>query len=156
MTQFLLDTNLLLGFTRTAPWAIRAREKFDLGSPETMVFTSVICRGEILALAEKNGWGARKRTRLEEVLDNIPTLGINKPTILAAYAQIDAWTHGTVLNSPHKMPAPKPAVSMSQNDLWIAATAHASGATLLSTDTDFRHLHGIWFPFIEVPQGGLP
>jgi tRNA(fMet)-specific endonuclease VapC len=108
----------------------------------------------MLALAEKNGWGDRKRTRLEDVLNRIPTLGVNKPTILAAYAQIDAWTHGALVNSPRDAPPPKPAVSMSQNDLWIAATAHASGATLLSTDTDFRHLHGIWFPFIEVSQGG--
>ena len=28
-----------------------------------------------------------------------------------------------------------------QNDLWIAATALATGATLLTTDTDFDVLH---------------
>lgn len=152
MTQFLLDTNLLVGFTRAAPWALQTRERFALGSPEAIVFTSVVCRGEILALAEKNGWGSKKRTRLESVLDTIPTLDINRPTILAAYARIDAWTHGTAVHAPRDTPPPKPAVSMAQNDLWIAATAHASGSTLLSTDTDFRHLNGIWFPFVEVDQ----
>ncbi len=94
MTRFLLDTNLLLGFTREAPWAIRARAEFNLGDRETMVFTSVICRGEILALAEKNGWGSKKRTRLEQVLNGVPTLDISRRTILDAYARIDAWTHG--------------------------------------------------------------
>ena len=29
---------------------------------------------------------------------------------------------------------------MTQNDLWIAATAHVSRTTLLSTDKDFDHL----------------
>ena len=152
MTRFLLDTNMLLGFTREAPWAIRAREEFNLGDRETMVFTSIICRGEILALAEKNGWGAKKRTRLEQVLNEVPTLDINKQTILDAYARIDAWTHGKPVISPQNTPPPKPAISMKQNDLWIAATAHASSAALLSTDTDFRHLHEIWFEFIHVRQ----
>lgn len=137
----------------TPPWAVRARERFHLGSPQTIILTSAICRGELLALAEKNGWGPKRRTRLETVLDSIPTLDINRPPILSAYAQIDAWTHGKAVDTPHRTPPPKPAVSMSQNDLWIAASAHASGATLLSTDTDFRHLNGIWLPFIEITQG---
>ena len=29
---------------------------------------------------------------------------------------------------------------MAQNDLWIAATAAAPGAVLMTTDTDFDHL----------------
>lgn len=137
MARFLLDSNLLLGFTREAPWAMRARTEFKLGDRETMVFTSAICRGEILALAEKNGWGSDRRALLEQVLKGIPTLDINRPRILDAYARIDAWTHGKPVTSPQSVPPPKPAVSMNQNDLWLAATAHASGATLLSTDTDF-------------------
>ena len=154
MTRFLLDTNLLLGFIREAPWAIRARAEFNLGDRETMVFTSIICRGEILALAEKNGWGSKKRTRLEQVLNEVPTLDINKQTILDAYARVDAWTHGKPVTSPQNTPPPKPAIPMKQNDLWIAATAHASRAALLSTDSDFRHLHEIWLEFIYVSQTG--
>lgn len=152
MTRFLLDTNLLLGFTRQAPWAIRVRAEFNLGDPETMVFTSVICQGEILALAEKNGWGSNRRTHLEQILNEVPTLDISKRTILGAYARIDSWTHGKPVTSPQNAPPPKPAVPMKQNDLWIAATAHVSGAALLSTDTDFRHLDSVWLKFIHVSQ----
>jgi len=76
MMRYLLDTGLLLGFTRKAPWALKVREAHDLGNAENMVFTSVICRGEILALAEKYGWGSEKRTRLEELLRQIPQLDI--------------------------------------------------------------------------------
>ena len=154
MTRILLDTNLLLGFTRKAPWAIRARAEYNLGDPEVIVFTSVICQGEILALAEKNGWGSERRTYLEQVLNEIPTLDINRRTILEAYARIDAWTHGRCVASPQNVPPPKPAVPMKQNDLWIAATAHESGAVLLSTDTDFLHLDDIWLKFIHVSQEG--
>jgi len=31
---------------------------------------------------------------------------------------------------------------MGKNDLWIAATAHVTGATLLTADADFDHLNG--------------
>ena len=152
MTRFLLDTGLLLGFSRSAKWAIKARTEFNLGDQEVMVFTSIICKGEILALAEKNGWGSKRRTHLEKVLNGIPTLDISKRTILDAYARIDAWTHGRPVTSPQNTPPPKPAVPMTQNDLWIAATAHVSGAALLSTDKDFSHLDNIWLKFIYISQ----
>ena len=115
MNRFLLDTGLLLGFSRNAPWAIGARETHDLGDPETMVFTSVICQGEILALAEKNGWGTNRRGRLEQLLDQIPRLNISRKEIIGAYAQIDAWTHGNSVGAPNNAPPPRPAIPMTQN-----------------------------------------
>ncbi len=154
--RFLLDTGMLLGFVRGAPWALQARRKFDLGDEETLVFTSVICQGELLALAEKNGWGKGKRTKLEEVLDSFPTLDISRKSILRTYALIDAWTHGKPVVSPIQTPPPKPAVPMTQNDIWIAATAHASQATLLSTDTGFDHLNNRWINFIYINQNIHP
>jgi predicted nucleic acid-binding protein len=36
---------------------------------------------------------------------------------------------------------------MGKNDLWIAASASLAGATLITTDKDFDHLHG---KFVEV------
>lgn len=152
MSRFLLDTNILLGFVREAAWAIKARADYGLGDSETMVFTSVVCRGEILALAEKLGWGTDKRRRLDDVLETIPTLDINQPAILDAYARIYAWTHGRPVVSPDGGEPPQPARPMGQNDMWISATTHTSNATLLSTDTDFEHLAGIWFEFVHVDQ----
>ena len=149
MKHFLLDTNVLLGLARRAPWARKIME-LDLDSHGVAAYTSVICHGEILALAEKNGWGARKRMELDRILYQLPRLDINHEAILTAYALIDAWTHGKPVASPGGSPPPKPAVSMAKNDLWIAATAHASRATLVSTDADFRHLKHIWIEFIHV------
>ena len=115
-----------------------------------MVVTSVVCQGEILALAEKRGWGEEKRIELASLLAKVPTVDINKQAILNAYALIDAWTHGKSVTAPHDASPPKPAVSMGKNDLWIAATAHASKATLLSTDKNFDHLDGVWLKRIYV------
>ena len=152
MRYFLLDTGLLLGLARKAPWARHTLDQLPLNHQETAAVTSVICRGEILALAEKFGWGEEKRWQLENILNRLPVLDIDRRSILDAYALIDAWTHGKSVDSPKRVPPPKPAVPMTQNDLWIAATAYATEATLVSTDRDFSHLDKVWLRFIHVNQ----
>ena len=152
MRRFLLDTNILLGLTRKAPWARRAYDQFGLGDPDVVSFTSVVCIGEIFAIAERNGWGPKKRTTLERVLAELPALPIKEPNILRAYALIDSWSCGTPVEAPQGTLPPKSAVKMAKNDLWIAATAHASGSVLLSTDRDFEHLDGVWFEFRHIDQ----
>lgn len=152
-TSFLLDTSLLVGLARSANWALRTMDEFELNDRQVFTCTSIICRGEMLALAEKFGWGSAKRALLDGILARLPTVDLNNPSILQAYALIDAWTHGAAVAAPNQTPPPKPARSMGQNDLWIAATAHASKFTLLSADRDFEHLHGIWLDFVYVDQG---
>ena len=152
MQRFLLDTNILLGLAREASWARRAYRHFNLGDPSVISFTSVVCIGEIFAIAERNGWGPKKRTSLERMLAQLPDLPIKDPDILRAYALIDAWSCGSPVTAPGGAPPPKPAAKMAKNDLWIAATAHVTGAILLSTDTDFAHLDGVWFRYEFVDQ----
>jgi len=152
MRRFLLDTNILLGLTREADWARWTYTRFHLGDPDAISFTSIVCKGEILAIAERNGWGPRKRTTLDRMLSEFPDLPIRDPNILRSYALIDAWSRGKSVSAPGEAPPPKPAVPMGKNDLWIAATAHASGAILLSTDGDFEHLDGVWFRYERIDQ----
>ena len=46
---------------------------------------------------------------------------------------------------------------LSKNDLWIAATARANGATLLTTDQDFDALHPALINRIRIdPSSTLP
>ena len=151
MSRYLLDTNMLLGFVRRAAWALKIRDEHNLADPETVVFTSIVCKGEIQALAEKFGWGSNKRSELQRVLGMVPTLYLDDE-VVNAYALIDAWTPGTTVDSPNSAPPPKPAVAMSQNDLWIAATAYAKRSVLISTDGDFDHLKEDWLQLIYVDQ----
>ena len=74
MRYFLLDTGVLLGLARKAPWARHTVDRLPLNDQETAAVTSVICQGEILALAEKLGWGEERRGRLEQILNRLPTL----------------------------------------------------------------------------------
>ena len=156
MRRFLLDTNILLGLARGAPWARWAYNRFGLGNSEVIYFTSVVCVGELRALAEKFGWGQKRRIRLDRLLAEWPALPIKDPDILTAYALIDAWSSGNQVTAPENASPPKSAVKMGKNDLWVAATAHATGAILLSTDGDFEHLDGVWLRYERVDQAATP
>ena len=152
MANYVLDTGLLLGFSKNAPWANRVREECKLFAADATVYTSIVCHGEMLAIAERRQWQEAKRAKLREILKGIPAMGIDAPEILSAYAKISAWTkHGKSVAPSGEKP-PKPAISMAHNDLWVAATAYASRATLLSTDKDFEHMHDIWFPYVYVDR----
>jgi predicted nucleic acid-binding protein len=146
MARYLLDTNLLVGFVRGAPWAARAYSEFKLGDAETIVLTSDICRGELLSLAEQFGWGSGKREKMTEALNQYSSVGIEHASVQEAYAVIDNWTHGRSKSRPSGSVQPlSNARPMNQNDLWIAATAMALKADLLSADHDFDQLDGVFF-----------
>ena len=151
MSRYLLDTNILIGYTRGADWAKAVHNEYNLGDSNVMVFTSSICHGEMLLLAERNKWGKDKKDQLKNILNGITIIDINKESILNAYAMIGAWTQGHAVTT-QKIPPPKPAMPMGQNDLWIAATAHASNATLLSADKKISHLDNVWIKYIYVDQ----
>jgi tRNA(fMet)-specific endonuclease VapC len=57
------------------------------------------------------------------------------PELLDAYVEIDCFSKGR---------------SMGKNDLWIAATAKVTGATLVTSDGDFDHLGNVYFPLAKV------
>lgn len=153
--RFLLDTNMLVGPIRNAPWARRAMSENGLNGPQTLPTTSVVCHGEIMAISERNRWEAKKRAILTELLYEIPAVGIKQQPILRAYARIDAWSCGkSIVDQP--APPPRPARKMDQNDMWIAATAQAIGAILLSADRDFEHLNGIRINHVYVDQREPP
>lgn len=151
MKNALLDTNVLLGWMRETPETIAALAELRERSDIAKLATSVICKGEIWALAKSNGWGAAKRTRLRHLLASLPTFSINAPAVSDAYSSIQTWTRGKSVEAPGGEPPLKPGITMGQNDLWIAATAHARNAPLVSADAAFLRLDGVWIELIQAP-----
>ena len=91
-----------------------------------------ITRGEILYGLERLPTGRRRRTLEEEathVLAQFPCLPVSESTA-DHYARIkrEAESRGTPLD---------------ENDLWLAATAVASGAVLVTSDSDFQRVAGL-------------
>ena len=93
--------------------------------------------GEILSLAQRRGWGAARRQRLVEFVARCEVLPLEYPGIIEDYAELSEVSR---LNGRF----------LGDNNLWIAATARATGVTLLTTDKDFDHLHPKWISCIYI------
>ena len=144
---YLLDTGVLFGFALRQGWAVEAHGRLALGDSSVMVVTSHICLGEIYTIANRRKWGTKKMNELDEFVSQIPSVSIANLDIVRAYGELNHWTHGGTGATLVAHPPPKPARTMADNDLWIAASAHCLQAILVSTDKDFLHLDGKWIDF---------
>ena len=126
----LLDTGVLLLLLRGGERAERIDGEYGLRGSSIRPLISIVTHGEIRVIATRNNWGDARREALTKTLDELVTVDINHPTVIAAYVEID------LLSQAH----PDGARNMGKNDLWIAACAKAADATLLTTDGDFDHL----------------
>ena len=135
---YLLDTNILIIYIRFGN-SVRdfIDRNYDPLGVDNKSVVSVVTIGEIKAIAIKNRWGRKKLEKLDEVLENLIVADINTEQIINRYAEIDAFSQGKLEGRKLNLSAR----NMGKNDVWIAATASVLGATLLTADNDFNHLH---------------
>jgi tRNA(fMet)-specific endonuclease VapC len=131
-SSILLDTGIVVLLCRGGEAAERLEARYALSLRRETPLLSVISVGELLAFARNASWGSGKEARLRALLSNFVIVDINREPVLNAYTDISAHVKrdGTPMGQ--------------QNDLWIAATARATGAILLTTDRDFDVLHPAW------------
>jgi len=126
---YLLDTNAISDLMRRDQRVERWMAGLD---PEDRVVTCTIVRGEILFGISKLAQGKR-RTELEETgrrfLEAIHCESVPEPAgdIYAAL----------------KSGREQRGLALDENDLWVAATALALGAGLVSRDSDFAGIDGL-------------
>jgi len=123
----LLDTNILIHLIRDNRTGRFIDSRFLLRRRAERPLVSIVTVGEALAMSRRLSWGPSKIAALESLLQDLIVVDISDE-ILEFYAQIDVFLRR----------AGKP---VQQNDMWIAATATASGAHLLTTDKDFDPLY---------------
>ncbi len=142
----LLDTNILVRLIRDDSVGQRIQADFGLRERSERPLISIITVGEIYALARKLGWGAAKRDQLASLVRHFPVVQL-KQQIADKYAEIDYFCEKVSM----------PARPMGQNDMWIAATASETEASLLTTDSDFDHLNGRFLTVISLdPKSAAP
>lgn len=125
--RFVLDTNVIVHLLRWKDIGQQINARFGLLTAATMPIISAVSLGEARSLVRQWSWGAEKVERLYALLVRFVVIDIRSEPILRHYAELD---HGSK-NVGRRM---------NPNDVWIAATAAATGATLLTTDKDFDHL----------------
>jgi len=141
-TYYLLDTNILLAYIRKGKVGEYVEDTFHLMSSPYRPLVCVVSLGEIYALAKKLQWVDEKLGVMDRLIKETVAVDISADKVLRAYAELYDFTrtHNTI---PH-------------NDLWIAASAKATGATLLTTDKDFDQLfEGHYIRRIWIDEQGV-
>ncbi len=128
---YLLDTNILLHLIRGKATGAYIDATFQLQKQTYTPLVCIVTHGEIWTLARENGWGSARGLALEVMLSNLVTVDNNSAPVIEAYVEIEYVSRRV----------PGGAIVMGKNDIWIAAVTKVTGATLLTCDTDFDHLH---------------
>ncbi len=140
---YILDTNILLQIIRENSTFLESLESYELFSSTNETYISIVTVGELYSIARQNSWGEKKKKLLENLARLCPPIPIEKQVLIDAYAEIDAFSNGKILEN--LLPKGLSSRNMGKNDLWIAATTHVLGGTLITTDADFMHLKDIYF-----------
>ncbi len=130
-SPLLLDTNILLALIRDKDLGRRLAAQFRLEESVHRPLISIVTVGEIRVLADQFGFGEAKVEFLTKVLSTLVVIDINHESVLDAYVSVARACRS----------APGGARVLSNNDLWIAASAVAANAMLLTMDKDFLFLH---------------
>lgn len=125
----LLDTSILIHLLRGSALGVQVADAHSLKKRTERPLLSIVSVGEALAFARKRAWGESKTSKLRELIEQLVVVDINSSPVLERYAALDAFCEGA-------------GKAVGKNDLWIAATAAATGALLLTTDKDFDPMHG--------------
>lgn len=130
MPPYILDTNILLAYVRLGKLYNHLESTYSLWTMTPGPVISIVTEGEIRVLAEEFAWGSAKRQLLSQLLSRFIIIPIPFANIIDKYVEASEYSR-------------RNGRAMGKNDLWIAATAAATGATLLTTDRDFDHLDPI-------------
>jgi tRNA(fMet)-specific endonuclease VapC len=119
-----LDTSTVVHWARQDANGKRLLTEYRLDQRQERPILSTTVEGEIRGLAKCWQWGAAKLERLEKILGELVRLDAGHPDVVLQYANLyfedQQGGHNT-----------------GENDLWIAATARATGSVLLTFDGDF-------------------
>jgi tRNA(fMet)-specific endonuclease VapC len=141
MKYFVLDTNIWIELLKD-----RLADDVNrlIGASDNVLLMPVAVKAELLSIAQQSKWGERKIGQLKELLAKAPIIDTNEE-ILNAYVEVDVYSQG---KSKDKILGMSPR-NMGKNDIWIAATALAANATLVTGDNDFDHLRGSFLTVVK-------
>src|SRR6185312_8757839 len=137
--NLLLDTNIILNILRAKNFV--AINNF-INPNNSLLYISIVSEAELKSLAIRNKWGDARKSNLDHFLSVLNIIDINQLSV-NIYADIDSYSQRSNPNfESYPFNTPR---NMGKNDLWIASLAALLGLKLVTTDTDFDHLHNIFF-----------
>ena len=140
--MYLLDTGVLLMLSNGKELGNRIDGAYGLRQSKDRPLVSVVSHGELRALARKNKVGERKQAALATLLDAMTTIDLDSE-VIEAYAEVYEALRSHPKGSQ---------TNIGENDMWIAATARATGSTLLTLDQHFVPLFGAVVTGFYIPR----
>jgi tRNA(fMet)-specific endonuclease VapC len=114
----LLDTNIVIHLIRDNEIGRRVDASFQIRHRPDRPLISIVTVGECLSLVRQFRWGRPKVEALEALLRELVIVPIDSRPVLERFGEFHAWMKSIGRAVAH-------------NDLWIAATAAATGAHLI-------------------------
>ena len=133
MKQYVIDTSIFVSYLRYRPIRTYLENEYALFSSETDTLISQVTIGELRALALEQKWGSNRRSILRALLQYVVVLDFTPPGLFDIYADLDAEAETKHPTRPRSGSSN----TIGKDDLWIAATAVATGSPLLTADRDF-------------------
>ena len=130
--QYLLDTTILLHWTRDKGQAAELERQFQFTASPLRPLICEVSLGEMLAFSRSLSWGPEKRKRLSEIEHHVVRVPISDRKVLEAYADLSTLAQENGWSIFH-----------GKNDLWVGAASKATDSHLLTTDRDFLPLRGL-------------
>lgn len=137
--HYLLDTNVLLYWLRGGPVSTNINGQFGIMESSFRPMISEVTLGELQAFAMDSRWGEAKKKKLSEIQKQLLVIDLTSEQVYRAYAEY------STLAKTQGWP-----IFHDKNDLWIAASAKVTGATVLTTDAkafkplrDSKHLNAV-------------
>ena len=134
MNSCVLDASVFVSYLRHRPTRSLLLNELQLFQPVTRSLISPVTIGELRALSLKQNWGEKRWEILSKLLSSVLVIDLNQELLFDAYAELDAYAEN---KHPDRVRAGS-SNTVGKNDLWIAATALATNATLLTADKDFQ------------------
>lgn len=124
---YILDTNILVHLVRGDSTGEEIKAKYAPYTSEPKLLICSVTDGELRSLSLQFSWGEQKMDKMNFALDYFGRVPIETKDVMEAYAAIDFFSKSQ-------------GIKMGKNDIWIAAAAYKSGATLVTADDDFDHI----------------
>lgn len=140
-----LDTNVLVDWIRQDRRGQYLRATYHLESLPNRPLFSTIVEGELRGLARRWNWGERKLSALDDILAQLVRIDAGAPEVVLSYAELyEADARG--------------GHNTGENDLWIAASTKAAGASLLTRDDDCLWMHPdlVSVEYVQPPEATGP
>ena len=154
MALYVLDSGILLGYVRGAPYAMFVEQRYQLMQPPNSAIVPEVVVAELKSLALRSGWQDAKLSKLDELVHRFVVVPISHPSVVDRFAELDAYRLGK--HPQRSLPPMTSARSVGDNDLWIGAVTSVLNAALLTTDHDFDVFDGVFLTRVYVDQSAHP